>query len=188
MFSTSMIASSTTTPTAITNPARIIVLRVAPRASSTSPPATRDSGMATRLIRAVRHSNRKAASTIITSTHPRTRARVRLSKASWMKSAGRKIDESISRPGRPGRSSASAASTSRVACSVLAHGYLNTTSMSPGPSLMTASPNSGQVSSTTSATSLKTSGVPSTFRLSEMGTWARSWGLTSGETDRMPSR
>ena len=35
MFSTSMIASSTTAPSAITNPARVIVLIVSPRQEST---------------------------------------------------------------------------------------------------------------------------------------------------------
>ena len=64
--------------------------------------------MASRLISAVRHSNRKAAITTITSTQPSSSARVRLSNANWMKSAGRKMVESIFRPGRPGRSSSSA--------------------------------------------------------------------------------
>jgi hypothetical protein len=44
-----------------------------------------------------------------------------------------------------------------------------TTSIRPGPSLMTASPNSGQVSSTTSATSLSTRGLPSAFFFAWMG-------------------
>ena len=65
MFSMSMIASSTTTPTAITSPARTIVLIVAPRSVSTSPAATSDSGIATRLMSAARHSKRNATRTRI---------------------------------------------------------------------------------------------------------------------------
>ena len=56
MFSISMIASSTTTPTAMTNPARTIVLIVVPRRCSTIAAVMSDSGMATRLINAVRQS------------------------------------------------------------------------------------------------------------------------------------
>ena len=55
-FSMSMMASSTMSPSAITKPARIMVLIVAPRACSTSPAAISDSGIATTLITAVRHS------------------------------------------------------------------------------------------------------------------------------------
>ena len=58
MFSTSMIASSTTSPIAITRPARTIVLIVAPTQTSTSVAAISDSGIAVRLISAVRQSNR----------------------------------------------------------------------------------------------------------------------------------
>ena len=59
MFSTSMIASSTTSPIAITRPARTIVLIVVPIARRITPAATSESGMAVRLIRAVRQSKRK---------------------------------------------------------------------------------------------------------------------------------
>ncbi len=58
MFSTSMIASSTTSPMAITSPAMTIVLSVAPMAVSTSVAAISDSGIAVRLISAVRQSKR----------------------------------------------------------------------------------------------------------------------------------
>ena len=60
-----------------------------------------------------------------------------------MKSAGRKIVESTSIPWRPGRISSSAASTPRVTSSVFAQGYFSMISISPGPSLMIASPMSG---------------------------------------------
>ena len=54
-----MMASSTTTPMATTSPARTITLIVAPAASNTSTAATRDNGIAIKLMKAVRHSNRK---------------------------------------------------------------------------------------------------------------------------------
>ena len=75
MFSTSMIASSTTTPTAITKPGqdhRVDRRRRAGRAPA--PAATSESGIATRLISAVRHSNRKATRTSTTSRQPRSSA------------------------------------------------------------------------------------------------------------------
>src|SRR3990170_184046 len=56
MFSTSTIASSTTAPKAITNPASTIVLIVVPRQARTSPAATSDSGIVTALIKALRRS------------------------------------------------------------------------------------------------------------------------------------
>ena len=56
MFSTSTMASSTMAPSAITKPASTIVLMVAPRAYSTSPAATSDSGMVMTLISADRQS------------------------------------------------------------------------------------------------------------------------------------
>ena len=56
-----MIASSTTAPRAITSPARVIVLIVAPRQCSTSRVAMSDSGMVSRLISATRHSKRNSA-------------------------------------------------------------------------------------------------------------------------------
>ena len=56
MFSRSMMASSTTAPSAITRPARVIVLIVASRQYSTSSVAISDSGMVIRLISAARHS------------------------------------------------------------------------------------------------------------------------------------
>ena len=56
MFSMSMMASSTTTPTATARPASTIVLTVAPRSVSTTPAATSESGIATRLMNAAFHS------------------------------------------------------------------------------------------------------------------------------------
>ena len=96
---------------------------------------------------------------------------VRLSIASSMKVAGRKMVVSISIPGRPGRISSMAASTPFVTSTVLPQGNFSTMSSRPGPSLITASPIIGQVSSTTSATSSRRSGVPSLLFRSLTGTW-----------------
>ena len=176
-FSMSMIASSTMSPSAITNPARTIVLIVTPRHDRTRPAAISESGMAVMLISAVRHSKRNAPSMRIMSSAPRIIAPPRLSMAFSMNVAGRKIVESISIPGRPGRSSSSAASSPAVTSAVFAHGSFWTTSRRPGPSSMTASPMSGGVSMTTSATSFRRITVPSR---SATGTSARSLGVRIG--------
>ena len=105
MFSMSMIASSTMTPSAITIPARIIVLIVAPRQWRTSPAATSESGIATTLINAVRHSYRNMQSISTIRIAPNQIAFERLLIDSSMKVAGRKIVVSIAMPGRPGSSS-----------------------------------------------------------------------------------
>ena len=68
-------------------------------------------GIAITLISAVRHSKRNATMIKTTSRQPMSNASVRLSIASSMKVAGRKIEVSISIPVRPGRSSSIAAST-----------------------------------------------------------------------------
>ena len=52
----STIASSTSDPSAMTNPARIIVLIVVPRQYSTIMPAISDSGIAMQVMSATRHS------------------------------------------------------------------------------------------------------------------------------------
>jgi hypothetical protein len=74
MFSTSMMASSTTTPIATTSPARTMTLTVAPAASRIRTAATRESGMAIRLMKAVRHSNKKATKISTTSPIPQSMA------------------------------------------------------------------------------------------------------------------
>ena len=185
MFSTSMMASSTTTPMATTSPASTITLTVAPIWSSTSTAATRDRGMASRLMNAVRHSNRNAMMMRITSRIPMNIARVRLSSDCSMNVAGRKIVESISMPGRPGPISARASSTPRVTSIVLAPRYFWTTSMSPGPSLITASPQIGPLSTSTSPRSSSRTTLPS---LSTTGTRPRSSADTMGWTCSTLSR
>jgi hypothetical protein len=154
-----------------------MVLIVTPCQASTRPAPTRDSGIAVMLIRAVRHSKRKAPSIRIIRRAPRIIAPPRLSMASSMKVAGRKMVGSTSIPSRPGRSSSIAASSPRVTSAVLAHGSFWTTRRSPGRSLMTPSPIRGGVSMTTSATSSSRSTLPSR---TVIGTLARSRAVRIG--------
>ena len=71
MFSTSMIASSTTSPIAITRPGQDHRVDRRPRvARITSVAAISESGIAVRLIRAVRQSNRNATRMTTTRTQP----------------------------------------------------------------------------------------------------------------------
>ncbi len=180
MFSTSMMASSTTTPTAITKPASTIVLIVPPVQYSTRAAAISDNGIAVTLTSAVRHWNRKTLSTRTTRKQPSSSARLRLPRDSSMNEAGRNRVVSTAIPVRPGCSSLSASSTPRVTSSVLPHGSFSTISISPGPPLMTASPISCWWSSTTVATSASfRGGSPSR---SSSGTWARSAGDVMGCT------
>ena len=132
MFSTSMMASSTTSPSAITRPAITIVLRVNPNAVSTTTAVTSDSGTAVRLMRAVRQSNRKAIRMTTTNPHPISSAWVRLAIARSTNVAGRKMVGSTSTPVSPGSSSLSAASTLRVTSRVFASGCFSTIRSSPG--------------------------------------------------------
>ena len=95
--------------------------RRAAQRTARSPAATSDSGIATRLISAARHSNRKATRTRTTSRQPRSSAVVRLWIAISMKLAGRKI-VGVDRPRRAGRAAgpSSASSTPLVTSSVFA--------------------------------------------------------------------
>ncbi len=185
MFSTSMMASSTTTPTATTRPASTITFTVAPARSSTSSAATRDSGMAIRLMNAVRHSNRNATMIKATSRMPSRIARVRLSIDCSMKVAGRKIVVSTSMPRSPGAISAMASSTPLVTSTVFAPRNFWTTSNSPGPSFTTASPISGPGSTLTTPMSESRRTLPSR---SSTGTRPRSSAPTIGCTCRTLSR
>ena len=140
IFSISMMASSTTPPRAITKPANTMVFTEAPLRNITNPPARSDKGMATAATKAARTSKRNAISIAITKMHPSKSAWVKFLIESSIKVAGRKILVSISTPGNPGCMAANAASTPRVTSSVLPQGNFSTMSISPGPSLMTASP------------------------------------------------
>ena len=185
-----MMASSTTTPMATTSPASTITLTVAPARSSTSTAATSDSGMAIRLMNAVRHSNRNAMMIRITSRMPMNIARVRLSIDCSMKVAGRKIVVSTSMPGSPGCISAMASSTPRVTSIVLAPRNFWTTSIRPGPVVDDGvADQSGPLSTSTSPRSASRSTLPSR---STTGTSARSLGADDrldvlGSLSRWPS-
>ncbi len=143
MFSMSMIASSTTTPTATANPARIIVLIVVPSATSTISAAASDSGMASRETSAARHWKRNISSTNTTRMQPSSTDCDRLWMAIWMKLAWRKIWLLMCTPGMDGAMAERALSIPLVTSRVFAPGNFSTTSMRPGPPLITASPISG---------------------------------------------
>ncbi len=160
MFSTSMIASSTTSPIAITSPAITMVFKVAPIAVSTRVAAISDSGIAVRLITAVRQSKRKVTRIRITRAQPTSIASPRFSSDRSMNPAGRKIVGSTSTPLRPGLRASRAFSTSLVTCRVLPVGCFSTISKRPSPSLITASPIGGGKPTLISATSPRRRGAP----------------------------
>ena len=160
MFSTSMMASSTTSPSAITSPAMTIVFSVRPSAEMTTTAATSDSGMAVKLMNAVRQSKRNSTRIAATRPQPISSAWLRFAMERSMKVAGRKIVGSTSRPVSPGFNASSAASTRRVTSSVLPSGCFSTISNSPGTSLMMASPMAGGEPISTSATSMTRIGAP----------------------------
>ncbi len=127
MFSTSTIASSTTSPTAMARPPRIIPLSVTPRRSSTETAASIESGMAVRLISASLPERRNASRITMTSTAPRAMARPTETIEVRTKSACRSTGAWRTAPGGiEESSSAIAASTSRVTRSVSAQGSLST--------------------------------------------------------------
>ena len=105
MFSTSMIASSTTSPSAITRPASTIVLIVPPRQWSTSAAASSDSGIAVRLIERGAPVEQEQHQHDDDQHAAEQQRADRLSSDISMKVAGRKIVESISTSASPGRRS-----------------------------------------------------------------------------------
>ena len=152
MFSTSMIASSTTSPTAIARPASTIVLMLIFICIRTMTALTIDSGIAVRLMTAVRHSNRNAIKMRLTRMQPRIMAKRRLARAISMKVAGRKMRAVTLTPGMLGLSASMAFSTSRVTSRVLAQGNFSTTTKSPASSWITPSPMNGLLPTFKSAT------------------------------------
>ena len=143
MFSTSMIASSTTEPKAMAKPAMTMVFTDWPRLTIIRIALSRETGMATALMRALRMSARKASKTRTTMAHPIQSADDKFARATSIKVAGRKIVVSMSMPGRPGLSASRASSTPRVTSSVLPQGYFSTINSNPGLPLMIASPMAG---------------------------------------------
>ena len=86
MFSTTMIASSTSTPSAMAMPPSVIVLIVPPPKLTAMRALTTETGMAASVTSVARHEARKTRMMIETRTSPSTSAVATLSMARWMKS------------------------------------------------------------------------------------------------------
>ena len=184
MFSTSMIASSTTTPIATTNPASTITFTVSPRRSRMSSAPSRDNGIAIRLMKAVRHS-KEGNDDQDDQQDPDQHGHGEIVDRLLDEGGGPKIVVSTVMPGKQACSSLIAASTPRVTSSVLAPRNFWTTSMMPGPSLMTASPIRGPWSMATSPMSASRRTFPSR---STTGTAPSSAGSVIGCTWRILKR
>ncbi len=89
MFSTSMIASSTTTPSATARPPRVIVLIVQPNASTTITVVSTAMGIVANVTTTLRKSRRNKNRTIVISTVPMSTSRPTPLSAFSMKLAGR---------------------------------------------------------------------------------------------------
>ena len=161
MFSTPIMASSTTTPSATASPPRVMVLMVQPTASTTITAASSARGMETKVTATLRRSRRNRNSTSVMSTAPSSTSRRMPASAFSMKFAGRcSPGYSVTlRERRDGASSASAASTARVTMSVLAPYWLERFSSTPGLPMMRVSPNFGATPSVTVAKSRSRRGV-----------------------------
>ena len=113
MFSTSMMASSTTAPMATANPPSVMALIPTPKILSVRTPMSRLNGMAVSVMKEARTLNRKKTTTMVTTTAPSMRARCRFVMEDSMKFAWRKTWVCISIPeGRVRRMSSRACSTS----------------------------------------------------------------------------
>ena len=196
-FWTAITASSITTPTATARPANTTALRADSVTDRTSAAAVSDTPNAMKQISAVRHSKRKTNRASARRRQPMITARVRLSVASLMKSAGRKTDEVTCTPERPGRRSSSASSTPWVTSSVLAPGAFSMTSSRPVRPLTTASPISGWWSSTTRLASPRRSwlalppprpsiGTSASLSAVRVGRMCRMWSLWLGVSKNPP--
>ena len=191
MFSTSMIASSTITPNAMTSPASTIVLIDWPVYFKIRPATTRDRGIDRMLISATRHSKRNSNRTMTIRANPINMELLRFCSASSMNVAGRNMVVSISMPGRPGRICARAASTPRVTSIVLPQASFSTINIRPMSPLMMASPFiCGCVSRTIVATSPSLTiglsfGAPGALSI---GILASSSGVRLGNMCRTPRR
>ncbi len=176
------------------------MLIVTPIASRISTAEIRESGIAIRLMMAVRQSNRNSTRIATTSPRPIHIASERFSSDRSMNVAGRKIVGSISTSFMPGLSSSRAFSTLRVTSSVFPVGCFSTIRSSPMPSsvasafaalspddavVMTASPIGAGKPIFTSATSPTRIGAPF---LMATGIASRSSGRLIGERWRTAIR
>ena len=174
MFSTWVTTSSMTATRAAARPAKTMASMGTPRRESTSPAATSDKGIATTPITTARHERNHAPSATTRRAPPIAAATPRFPVDASMKASERKMEASISTPGKPCRNSSSAASTPSTTSRGSELGNLSTTSSRPGLPSTIASPISGGCSSTTLATSFRRNG------LSANATSARSSGETMG--------
>ncbi len=122
MFSTSIRASSITTPSPRTRPPRVMVFRLRPRARKATTAASRDRGMAAKEIRAARQSRSATISRISASPAPMRRSSSTSFTAAVITPAGRPAPWTTVTPWAlsAGSSSANARSTARVASTVFA--------------------------------------------------------------------
>ena len=155
MFSTSMIASSTTTPMATAKPPRVIVFSATPKARNTITAASNESGIDKNEMNAVRGLRKKSKSTITTNTAPMASELPMWPSAISIKFAGRCRPPCSVMPclSRVGWKSASALSTRRVTSRVFVPYWLVIANSTPGLPMINASPNFGDAAFTTSATS-----------------------------------
>ena len=161
MFSTTTMASSTSAPSAMAMPPRVMVLMVAPSPFIARIAAVKDSGRATRVIAVERADSRNAKTMAMTSAAPSRKAASRLAMEISMKSAWRNRRFSICMPGGSARwMSAIAASSSRVSCSVLAAGWRWMPSTTAGLPLVEPTPRAAATPSATSAMWRTSTGWP----------------------------
>jgi hypothetical protein len=133
MFSTAMIASSTSAPIAIAMPPRVMVLMLLPSACRTRTAVSSESGSATSVIRLARALKRKATTTSPTIAAPSSRARVVLRVEFSMKTACRKSCLLMCIPsGSVVCSSSSTLSRRAVSSSVFAPGCFWMATITPG--------------------------------------------------------
>ena len=133
MFSTSTIASSTSSPMAMAIPPRVITLIDRSNQSKIRAVVRTESGIAVRVINVVRRLNRNRNRTTMTRTAPSRRASATLAMPRSMKLRCWYIAGSIrTSAGRPGLSSSIARVTSSVSRRVSASGCFSTVSRTPG--------------------------------------------------------
>ena len=191
MFSTSTMASSTSSPIATAIPPRVITLidSVAPVSMpvirKTSVVSTSDNGMAVRVMKVVRMFIRKANSTRSTRTAPITRASPTLKMPRLIKFLSWKSSGSITMSaGSAASRSCNAAVMLSVRARVSICGCLAIVKTTPGRPLTAPSPRLNSGPSTTSATC---SSRIVRFSVATSGTLRRSAKTLAGSGPRRPS-
>ncbi len=161
-FSTSMMASSTSSPMATARPPSVITLIVRPSADSTRKATARLSGSAVRVMSVVRTSIRNSTSTITMKIAASRSTLTRLSTERWMKSAWRITCVLSAMPGGSAAcASASLRSMASVSASVFVPGDFCTDSTTALRASSAAAPRLGAAPRRTSATWPMVTGWPS---------------------------